>query len=262
MTKLKGLLPCATTHPAPEIECFIPESGYTGTGMVIFPGGGYWQLMDHEGAGYAEYFSAHGIACFVVSYRLAQHGYKHPAMIEDAYSAIYAIRSRAEEFGVDPGKLGVCGSSAGGHLAATAMLHYSRYACEVNLRPDFGVLAYPVIMSSGGFKEKGTIDNLLGEHPAPDLLEMMACEKQVTPETPPCFIWTTAEDTVVPVENSLAFAAALSRNRVPNELRIYDKGKHGLGLDTPYGWEVDVVKWIEGLELSCNIPRGMGTDLG
>ena len=72
---------------------------------------------------------------------------------------------------------------------------------------------------------------------------------QVTPDTPPCFIWSTAEDTVVPVENSLAFAAALSRNKVPFDLRIYDRGAHGLGLDTPYAWEADLVNWMNRLEI-------------
>jgi acetyl esterase/lipase len=248
---IPGTLPDNSTHPSPEIRCFIPDENANGTGLIIFPGGGYWQLTAYEGNDYAEYFSAHGIACFVVSYRLASQGYRHPAMIEDAFAAIYTIRSRAAEFGVDPNQLGVCGSSAGGHLAATTMLLHEQYACDVPLRPDFGVLCYPVILSTGELINKGSIENLLGENPDPALLEMMACEKQVTPDTPPCFIWSTAEDRVVPVENSLAFAAALSRNKVPFDLRIYDRGAHGLGLDTPYGWEADLVKWIRALEINA-----------
>lgn len=112
-TILRGTLPGGTTDPAPEIRCFFPDDHSAGTGMVVFPGGGYWQLSAHEGDDYAAYFSAHGIACFVVDYRLAQHGFKHPSMLEDAFAAIYAIRSRAAEFGMDLGRLGVCGSSAG-----------------------------------------------------------------------------------------------------------------------------------------------------
>lgn len=250
-TTIKGSLPNSSTNAEPEIECFIPENNPTGTGLVIFPGGGYWQLTPYEGNDYADYFSRHGIACFVVTYRLASQDYRHPAMIEDAFAAIRTIRSRAGEFGIDPNKLGVCGSSAGGHLAATSLLLHEQYVCDVPLRPDFGVLCYPVIMSTGELINQGSIDNLLGENPDAELLNMMACEKQVTPDTPPCFIWSTGEDTVVPVENSLAFAAALSRNKVPYDLRIYDRGKHGLGLDTPYGWEEDVLKWINTLELNA-----------
>lgn len=246
-----GTLPDSSTNPAPAIRCFIPESNPTGIGMVIFPGGGYWQLTAYEGNDYAEYFSAHGIACFVVDYRLASEGFRHPAMIEDAFAAIRTVRSRSAEFGIDSDKLGVCGSSAGGHLAATSLLLHEHYTGDVSRRPDFGVLCYPVIQSTGKFINQGSIENLLGENPDPALLEMMDCEKQVTPDTPPCFIWSTGEDVVVPVENSLAFAAALSRNKVPYDLRIYDKGKHGLGLDTPYGWEEDVVQWINRMEFGA-----------
>lgn len=249
---IKGHLPNGTTHPTPEIRCYIPDENPTGTGLIIFPGGGYWQLTAHEGDDYAEHFSAHGIACFVVDYRLAQHGFKHPAMIEDAFAAVYTIRSRAAEFGINPEKIGVCGSSAGGHLAATTLLLHDLYKCDVQLRPDFGVLCYPVILSTGELINQGSIDNLLGENPDPALLEMMACEKQVTSGTPPCFIWSTGDDAVVPVENSLAFAAALSRNKVPYDLRIYDRGEHGLGLNTPYGWEKEVVQWINRLEMNIS----------
>ncbi len=249
MNRIYGTLPAAATDPSPEIRCFIPVDNPAGTGLVIFPGGGYWQLTAHEGDDYAEYFSAHGITCFVVDYRLAQHGNRHPAMIEDAFAAIYTIRSRAAEFGVDPSRLGVCGSSAGGHLAATTMLLHEQYSCDVPLRPDFGVLCYPVIQSTGPFINEGSIVNLLGENPEPALLEMMACEKQVTPDTPPCFIWSTGDDDVVSVENSLAFAAALSRNKVPYDMHIYNYGAHGLGLETPYKWEAECVRWITGLEL-------------
>lgn len=247
---IQGNLPTGSTAPAPEIRCFLPDSNPDGKALVIFPGGGYWQLTAYEGDDYAKYFSSHGIACFVVDYRLASEGHQHPAMIEDAFAAIYTIRSQADAFGIDPNKLGVCGSSAGGHLAATTMLLHAQYPCDVNLRPDFGILCYAVIQSTGPFINQGSIDNLLGEAPDLELLEMMGCEKQVTADTPPCFIWSTGDDVVVPVENSLAFATALSRNKVPYDLRIYDHGVHGLGLDTPYGWEDDALKWMNRLQFN------------
>jgi len=246
-TNLTGSLPIGSTAPAPNIRCFVPESNPDRKALVIFPGGGYWQLSAHEGDDYAKYFSSQGIACFVVDYRLAAQGHKHPAMLEDAFAAIYTIRSKADEFGIDPNKLGVCGSSAGGHLAATTMLLHQHYSCDVPLRANFGILCYPVIQSTGRYINQGSIDNLLGEAPDPELLEMTACEKQVTADTPPCFIWSTADDSVVPVENSLAFATALSRMKVPYDLHIYDKGAHGLGLDTTYGWEEEAVRWIKRL---------------
>ncbi|MDP4611320.1 MAG: alpha/beta hydrolase [Opitutales bacterium] len=251
-TTMTGSLPTGTTAPAPNIRCFLPKSNPDGKALIIFPGGGYWQLSAHEGDDYAKYFSAQGIACFVVDYRLAAQGHKHPAMIEDAFAAIYTVRAQADTFGIDPNKVGVCGSSAGGHLAATTMLLHEQYECDQPLRPDFGILCYSVIQSTGAFINQGSIDNLLGENPPAELLEMMACEKQVTPNTPPCFIWSTADDVVVPVENSLAFAAALSRNKVPYDLRIYDTGEHGLGLNTPYAWEEDTVKWMNRLHFNVS----------
>ncbi|MDD3276870.1 MAG: alpha/beta hydrolase [Kiritimatiellales bacterium] len=246
MKMIKGTLPCGTTSPSPEIRCWIPDHNPEKTGLIIFPGGGYSTLADHEGAGYAEYFSKQGIACFVVTYRLGTQDFRHPAMLEDALAAIYTIRSKAAEFGIDPHKLGVLGSSAGGHLAACSLVLWNQYSCEIPLRPDFGILCYPVI-SSGEHTHGGSFRNLLGETPDPALLKQLSCEKQVSPETPPCFIWHTSDDPVVPVKNSLLFASALSRNKVPFELHIYPHGRHGLGLTAPFDWAADCLRWLGAL---------------
>ncbi|MEI6218392.1 MAG: alpha/beta hydrolase, partial [bacterium] len=211
---------------------------------VRLPGGGYGGLAEHEGKGYAEFFVNAGIACFVVKYRLGTQGFRHPAMLEDALAAISTIRSSAAEFGVNPKKIGVMGSSAGGHLTAHALVAWNRYNSSESLRPDFGILCYPVIMSRGEFCHQGSMMNLLGENPAAELLDEVACEQHVTRETPPCFIWHTAADDGVPVENSMGFASALRRNGVSFELHVYAKGAHGLGLNAPFAWGSDCLRWI------------------
>jgi acetyl esterase/lipase len=137
---------------------------------------------------------------------------------------------------LDPGRVGVIGSSAGGHLASTLLTHFdagnaaSGEAVErESSRPDFGILCYPVI-TMGEFTHAGSKKNLLGPSPSEELVRLLSNELQVTPETPPCFIWHTVEDPAVPVENALLFAGALRRARVPFELHVYEKGGHGLGM--------------------------------
>ncbi len=242
---IEGSLKSGTTNPAPKIECFIPENNHTGIGMVVFAGGGYANLSVHEGVGYAEHFVKEGIACFVVTYRLSGDGHHHPEMLEDALAAMETVRARLDEFGVEAGKLGVIGSSAGGHLAAHLSTAYDQYASDVVLRPDFCVLCYPVIIAKGDHINQGSVTNLLGENPAEELLDDISLEKQVTENTPPCFIWHTYEDTCVPVENSMMLAAVLREHSVPFELHLYNKGRHGLGLGSMFRWEADCLRWIK-----------------
>ena len=245
MKILTGELRCGKTAPSPAIECWIPERGHKGIGLVILPGGGYGGLSEHEGRGYAQHFSKAGIACFVVFYRLGTDGFRHPAMLEDALAAINVVRSKADEYGVDPHRLGIMGSSAGGHLAAHVLVAWKQYESDVSLRPDFGILCYPVITARGPHVNEGSILNLAGEKTPAALLDELSCEKHVTADTPPCFIWHTAEDDCVHAENSLLFTAALREHAVPVELHIYAKGAHGLGLGTPFSWATDCLRWIE-----------------
>lgn len=235
----------ATTLAAPNVECWIPVNNPLGIGLIILPGGGYQNLAVHEGAGYAEFFCDAGIACFVVSYRLGSNGYRHPAMLEDALASIETIRSRATEFGINPDRLGIIGSSAGGHLAAHTLVAWQHYKSLISLRPSFGILCYPVIVSSGQYVHAGSMGNLAGENPSVALLDSLSCDKQVSDQIPPCFLWHTVEDGSVPVENSFLFASALRQHKVPFELHIYDKGRHGLGLDTPFDWSNACLQWIE-----------------
>ena len=245
MKTIIGELKNGRTDPHPNIECWIPERDNKGIGIIILPGGGYSFLSDREGREYAEHFSKEGIASFVVTYRLGSQGFRHPAMLEDALAAVYTIRSCASDFGLDPNKLGVMGSSAGGHLAAHTLVAWDRYESDVSLRPDFGVLCYPVITSRGPHVNQGSIDSLAGEKAPDSLLDELSCEMHVSGQTPPCFIWHTGEDATVPVENSMLFASALRRHGVPFELHVYAKGVHGLALDAPFRWTADCLRWIE-----------------
>jgi len=236
----------ASTGPIPRIKPYLPDPDqHNGISLIIFPGGGYGGLADHEGKGYAEHFRTHGIACFVVEYRLGSQGHHHPAMLEDAQAAIATIRQRADSFGINPRRIGVMGSSAGGHLAAHSVVGYTTYHNPALVRPDFGILCYPVTTMQGACSHTGSRNNLLGPNPSPEQIADVSCDLHVTPDTPPCFIWHTAEDPNVPVDHSLLFASALNRHKVPFELHVYQKGPHGLGLNTTLPWANDCLRWMK-----------------
>lgn len=211
----------------------------TGATILIFPGGGYGSLAEHEGTGYAEWFASHGIDAYVLKYRLGSNGYRHPVMLQDAARALRMVRAFARRDGLDPNRVGVIGSSAGGHLASTLATHFD--AGDPNAadlverersRPDLAVLCYAVI-SFGEFAHAGSRRNLLGDTPDPESVRNLSNELQVSPTTPPTFLWHTLEDKSVPVENSLLYAAALRRAGVPFSLHVYETGPHGLGLGRP-----------------------------
>jgi acetyl esterase/lipase len=180
--------------------------------------------------------NARGIAAFVLRYRLGP-SYHHPIELGDAQRALRMVRALATEFHVAPDRIGVWGFSAGGHLAATLGTHFDagdpqavdpldRASC----RPDFMILAYPVISMSAQYTHGGSRLNLLGDSPDPQLVESLSNEKQVTSHTPPTFLFHTDADPVVPVENSVLFYLALRKAGVPAELHIYERGNHGVGL--------------------------------
>ncbi len=247
MKIIYGELPSGQTNPNPEITYYEPSSPVTDIAVIIFPGGGYGGLARHEGQGYAEFLSKAGMHAFVVQYRLGSAGHRHPAMLEDALSAIAAVRTQASDLGIHPAKIGIMGSSAGGHLAAHTLIAWHQYASNISLRPDFGILCYPVITSNPSHTHKGSMQNLLGKTPTQEQIEEVSCEKRVSEETSPCFLWHTYEDQAVPMENSLLFAQALREQGVPFELHIYPHGKHGLGLDTDFDWGSRCIQWIKGL---------------
>jgi acetyl esterase/lipase len=222
----------------PTLTVYLPPAERAvPTGVVVCPGGGYAKLaMDHEGRQVAEWLNSLGVAAFVLKYRLGPR-YRHPAPLEDAKRALRLVRSRAGEFRIAPDRIGVWGFSAGGHLASTLATHFDAgnpTAADpierVSCRPDFAILAYPVISFASEYAHKGSRRNLLGDNPDPALVENLSNEKQVTAQTPPTFLFHTNEDQGVPAENSVLFYLALRRAGVPAELHIYERGRHGVGL--------------------------------
>jgi acetyl esterase/lipase len=212
-----------------------PEKA-TGAAMIVCPGGSYQGLAPHEGKDYALWLNQQGIAGLVLKYRLGSSGYRHPVMLHDIQRAIRLVRFHAAEWKINPDQIGVMGSSAGGHLASTALTHFdsgqpdaSDPIDRLNSRPDLGVLCYPVI-TMGPLSHATSRKNLIGKPAPPELVKLLSNELHVTKETPPCFVWSTQDDTVVPVQNSMMFAEALLKNGVPCELHIYQHGPHGQGL--------------------------------
>jgi acetyl esterase/lipase len=243
----------------PTLTPYLPDPAKaTGAAIVICPGGGYGGLANHEGEHYARWLNESGIAGFVLKYRLGSAGYRHPVMLQDAARAVRTVRGRAGDWKLDPKRIGIMGSSAGGHLASTLLTHFDAGKPDASdpierasSRPDLGILCYPVITLVGPFAHAGSRRNLLGTNPPPELVRELSNDLQVTKDTPPCFLWHTDADSGVPVENSLQFAAALRKEGVPFDLHVYQKGPHGLGLGTRdwnpekrHPWTGDCVFWL------------------
>ncbi len=248
-----------STNDIPTLTPYLPATGSaTGAAIVICPGGGYGGLAAHEGHDYALFLNRAGLTCFVLKYRLGRHGYRHPVMLQDAARAVRWVRAQAPEYALDPRRVGIMGSSAGGHLASTLMTHFDLGHPEASdpveqqsARPDLGILCYPVITMES-FGHAGSRRNLLGEFPTAEQIRLLSNEQQVSPGTPPAFVWHTWEDQAVPVRNSLEFAAALERHGVPFDLHVYQAGKHGLGLGTKppefenaHPWAADLIFWLK-----------------
>lgn len=211
--------------------------------VIVVPGGGYcWRAEDHEGVKIAEKLNENGITAFILRYRVAP--YRDPVEKFDAFRAIRTVRSLAPKYGYGENHIAILGFSAGGHLSATTLTGFdgltradgpSDEIDRISCRPDLGILCYAVIDLAGEFAHKGSAENLIGEHPDKSERAMsraaeLSAQNNVSGQTPPCFIWHTAGDLGVPVENSLMFAAALSAHKVPVELHVYPYGDHGLGL--------------------------------
>jgi acetyl esterase/lipase len=242
----------------PRLTIYLPPAGKAnGTAVVVCPGGGYGHLaVGHEGKEPAEWLVNHGVAAFVLQYRLAPR-YRHPAPLQDAQRALRTIRARAKEWSLDPGRIGIWGFSAGGHLASTAGTHFDDGKFDasdpierVSCRPDFLILCYPVItFTDDRVMHKGSRSNLLGKEPDAQLIENLSNEKQVTARTPPTFLFHTNDDKAVPPENSVLFYLALRQAGVPAELHIYEPGRHGVGLASKdpilSSWPERLAAWLK-----------------
>jgi acetyl esterase/lipase len=239
----------------PTLAIYLPQGNRVTTGVIVCPGGGYRTLaMDHEGQQVARWFNSIGVAAFVLKYRLGPK-YHHPIELGDAHRAIRIVRTRAAEFGIDPGRIGIMGFSAGGHLASSAATHFDTGNAQApdpidraGSRPDFAILGYPVISFTTEYVHRGSRQNLLGDNPDPALVKLLSNELQVTPQTPPTFLFHTTEDTAVPPENSVLFYLALRKHGVPAEMHIYERGRHGVGLAptdaTLSTWPQRLADWL------------------
>jgi acetyl esterase/lipase len=241
--------PTLTIFPAPAATA-VP------TGVVICPGGGYAHLaITYEGYDVALWLNHLGISAYVLKYRLGPK-YHHPVELSDAQRAIRFVRAHADEYKIRPDRIGIWGFSAGGHLAATTGTHFDSGDPQAadpidrqGSRPDFLILAYPVITLQAPFAHVGSRNNLLGNPADSALVSLLSNELQVTEKTPPTFLFHTTEDATVPVENSIMFYSALRKAHVPAEMHIYLKGRHGVGL-APYDpvlrtWPERLADWMK-----------------
>jgi acetyl esterase/lipase len=227
-----------------------------GSAVIVAPGGGYQGLATSlEGRQVADWFAAHGITAFVLTYRLTPFGYRHPIQLQDAKRAIRWVRTHAAEFGVSPARIGMIGFSAGGHLTAMAETQFDAgnqgdadTVERASSRPDFAILSYAAIdLPSNRWKHRELIDE---QTPAAVLAQLNPAA-HVRQDTPPTFLWATTTDELVPPENATLMYNALVAAKVPAELHIFAKGRHGLGLgltDPALSvWPTLLQNWLEGL---------------
>jgi acetyl esterase/lipase len=235
---------------------FLPATtNTTRTGVVVAPGGGYLHLaMEKEGFAIARWLNQRGIAAFVLRYRLGPQ-YHHPIELGDAQRAIRLVRSHAAEYGIEKDRLGMWGFSAGGHLTATAGTQFDAGRPDAtdpidreSSRPQFLILAYPVITLMDPSAHTGSRKYLLGDSPDPELVRSMSAETRVTADTPPTFLFSTTDDKTVPVINSVMFYEALVKAGVPAEMHIFQHGAHGAGLAAANPdlcvWPDLLIKWM------------------
>ncbi len=236
----------------PALVPFLIRDGKVHPCVIVFPGGGYHHRADHEGAPVAEWLNTIGINSFVLEYRLTP--YTRPAILGDALRAVRLVRHRAAEFGIDPGKIGVLGFSAGGHLAYMTALRYRDAELNpedpidaVSSKPNLAVPCYAVA-SFEQFHNSGSTVNFLGEENTAEMRHQYSAEQNVTEDTPPMFLWHAADDPAVPVENALNMAMALRAKRVPFALHVYPFGGHGKNLakDIPMAcaWPEACAAWL------------------
>jgi len=236
----------------PQLEVYLPnKKGATGQAVIICPGGGYSILAyDWEGTDIAKLFNAHGVAAFVLKYRLPDSlssSAPDQVPLMDAKQAMHIVRSRAGEWNINPNKIGIMGFSAGGHLASTLSTHF-----EESTRPNFSILIYPVISMDKHIAHMGSRNNLIGKNPTDEMIKLYSNELQITSKTPPTFIVHATDDNAVPVENSLNYYQGLKKNGVSAEMHIFPTGGHGFALGLGKGslekWPSLLFDWMKDLK--------------
>jgi acetyl esterase/lipase len=247
----------------PTITAYLPSPELaTGTAVVILPGGGYAGVsIVKEGYQVALRLNQLGIAAFVLKYRmpLSQSMIdKSIGPLQDAQQALFWVRNNSEKWRIDPTKIGIMGFSAGGHLAASAAVHFSQPVnsdlAQQNVRPDFQILIYPVISFAANITHEGSRDNLIGPELNPKQVEYYSNEIQVSDATPPAFIVHAGDDGAVPVENSLVYYQALHKHNISSQMLILPSGGHGFGMRNQYDWFQDLTFWLGNMGLLHQSP--------
>lgn len=223
----------------PRLSVF-PATNPNGAALVIAPGGGYRRIaFDIEGYELARYFTARGLTVFVLLYRLPAEGWADAADVPlaDAQRAMRLVRAHAARFGLDPARTAFMGFSAGGHVCASLA---TRHAAQVyapvddadvfSARPLLAAPIYPVISTDPAIAHMGSRTNLIGEHPSAEQLRLYSPNRNVTADTPPCFLTHAEDDATVPVENTVVLRAALKAAGIPVETHLFPEGGHGFGL--------------------------------
>jgi acetyl esterase/lipase len=244
----------------PTLEIYLPEKEkVTGSAVVICPGGGYSVLVyQGEGISTAKEFAEHGVAAFVLKYRLPDDSTmvdKKIGPLQDAQQAIKVVRENAVKYGIDINKVGIMGFSAGGHLASTEATHFGEPCVEnsnhTDLRPDFQILVYPVISMQDELTHADSRRKLLGAYPSEEDIELFSNELQVNDNTPMAYITHAADDVTVDVDNSIGYFEALRHHNVLVEMHIYPKGGHGFIFGRK-GWMGPLFRWMEDTKLINN----------